>query len=119
MQSSSLALSQSLSCSVKSVCSISRSPISLDSYLHICPTRSDICPHLRLGEQFEAQASECRDHPFATWTMSLVQPTYPQPTSSGPRRVYPVSIPNTKSMNCYALITCVLTHKYCRTACFG
>ncbi|VEL16358.1 unnamed protein product [Protopolystoma xenopodis] len=35
---------------------------------------------------------------FAAWTTSLVQQAYCQPTSSSLRRVYPVSIPKTKSV---------------------
>ncbi|VEL39114.1 unnamed protein product [Protopolystoma xenopodis] len=50
IQSSFLVLSQSLSCSVKSVGSLPRPPISLDSCHHICPTRGVIRSPLCLAD---------------------------------------------------------------------
>ncbi|VEL23147.1 unnamed protein product [Protopolystoma xenopodis] len=44
--------------------------------------------------------------------------TYCQPTIYSLGRVYPVSIPNTKSMTSHALVSCVQTHKCCGIACF-
>ncbi|VEL41915.1 unnamed protein product [Protopolystoma xenopodis] len=98
MQSSFLVLAQSLSCSVKSVCSTLRSPISLDSCHHICPTRGVIRPPPPC-----VWVTNSRRKPLSVMVTPLLhvpwlwdQQTYRQPTSSGPRRLYPVSIPGRK-----------------------
>ncbi|VEL35623.1 unnamed protein product [Protopolystoma xenopodis] len=51
-------LSQSLSCPIRSVCSLPGSRISLDPCHPICATEGVIRHPLRLGDQFKAQASE-------------------------------------------------------------